>query len=351
VPRNSVSIIIPTRDRSASLKETLSALGGTAVPDDSEVEVLVVDNGSADRTRPVVRQARLWGQAPRYIYEPRAGTSNARNAGLAAARGQVLLWSDDDVAPNRNWIETMCRPILEGRADAVAGRVKLPDSLERPWLQPWHRLCLAVDDRQGAGPTPCRVPSGWLPAPCQLIGANMAFARRVLDKVPAFDAGLGGGALGCGEDTLFSLQLREAGLRIVAGDEGTTVEHHCGEHRLARPFLEDVLASQGRSHAYIDYHWRHHPVLLPRFRGGKSLLALAGLQVLRRLPGAGDPVIGRREARWLWRFAYHQQMAIESRHPRHYEQFGLRPLTAANTFEPHFPGRKLVVARALESRL
>ena len=56
-----------------------------------------------------------------------------------------MLWTDDDVRPGRNWIEAMCRPILDGQADALAGRIVLPAYLQRPWLQPWHRVCLAVD--------------------------------------------------------------------------------------------------------------------------------------------------------------------------------------------------------------
>ena len=180
--------------------------------------MLVVDNGSLDRTRRVVRQAKFWGRAPRYLYEPRPGVSYARNAGLAAARGEVLLWTDDDVRPGRTWIEAMCRPILDGRADAVAGRVKLPDYLERPWLRPWHRVCLAVD-----APTT---------GDFDLTGANMAFARRVLEKVPAFDLELGPGALGlrrgnplfpAARDGRLSSRWRQAKTRppsIIAANSG-----------------------------------------------------------------------------------------------------------------------------------
>ncbi len=112
MPHNLISIIICTRDRAESLKETLRAVGETLVPDDLDVEVLVVDNGSRDRTRRVVRQAKLWGRAPRYVYEPRLGLSCARNTGMAAARGAVLLWTDDDVRPGRACIAAMPRPIL-----------------------------------------------------------------------------------------------------------------------------------------------------------------------------------------------------------------------------------------------
>jgi len=317
VPRKVVSIIICTRDRSASLRETLGAIGATRVPADLALEVLVVDNGSRDRTRPVVRQAKIWGQAARYLFEPRLGQSSARNTAAASAQGEVLLWTDDDVRPCGDWIEAMCRPILEDRADAVAGRVVLPADLERPWLQPWHRDCLAVTDRTTSE--------------FELIGANMAFARRVLEKVPGFDRELGPGAMGFCDDTLFSLQLRRAGFRIAAGGDGSTVAHHCGQQRLTRAALTDILTRQGHSRAYVDYHWKHRTVRLPTFRGAKSLLGLGCLRAFQRLLGEGDAVIGRREARCLWRRSYYRQMAIESQRPRRYERFGLEKLAS---FDP-----------------
>jgi glycosyltransferase involved in cell wall biosynthesis len=320
VPRKVISIIICSRDRAESLKETLRALGETAVPADMAVEVLVVDNGSRDRTRTVVRQTNLWGRAPRYLVEPRSGTAQARNAGLAEAQGDVLLWLDDDIRPGRSWIEAMCRPILEGRADALAGRIKLPRYLERRWLQAWHRVCLAVD-----------APTG---DTFNLVSANMACNRRVLEKVPFFDTELGGGAMGFCEDTLFSLQLRTAGYVLAAAGDDSTVAHHCGEHRLTSNGLRDVLMRQGRSNAYIDYHWRHRTIFLPTFRGGKSWLGLSGTRILQSLLGNGDPVISCLEARWLWRWAYYDQMTIESHRPRRYARFGLAPL-AAEPFAAH----------------
>ena len=310
-----ISIIIPTRDRAESLKETLRAVGEAALPADLSAEVLVVDNGSLDRTRRVVRQAQFWGQAPRYIYEPRPGASCARNAGLTAARGEVLLWTDDDVRPGRTWIEAMCRPILAGRADAVAGRVKLPADLERPWLRPWHRLCIAVDAP--------------VTGDFDLVGANMAFARHVLEKVPAFDQEIGPGALGLGEETLFTRQLLRAGFRLVAAGEDSTAMHHCGVQRLTRSALTSACVAQGRSQAYVDYHWRHRTVWFPALHGGKSFLGLCGLQFFRRLLGVRDPLIGRHEARWLWRWSYYEQMMIEAQRPRQYERFGLEKLVVA----------------------
>jgi hypothetical protein len=167
----------------------------------------------------------------------------------------------------------------------------------------------------------------------QLTGANMAFARRVLDKVPGFDRELGPGGLGFCDDTLFSMQLRAAGFRLAAGGEDSTAEHHCGEHRLMRSALVDVLARQGRSQAYVDYHWKHRSAWFPTFCRAKALLGLSGLRILKRLLGNRNPVIGRREARWLWRWSYHRQMVIEAQRPRQYERFGLEKLEGSFPLE------------------
>ena len=98
----------------------------------------------------------------------------------------------------------------------------------------------------------------------------------------------------------------------------------------------DVLMRQGRSQAYVDYHWKHRSVWFPTFRGGKSLLGLGGLRILQRLLGDRNSVIGRREARWLWRWSYYRQMVIESQRPRQYERFGLEKLVASYPLEAVF---------------
>jgi hypothetical protein len=169
-----------------------------------------------------------------------------------------------------------------------------------------------------------------------LTEANMAFARRVLEKVPAFDPEIGPGALGSCEEALFSRQLVKAGFRLAAAGEDSTVAHHCGQQRLTRGSLADALQRQGRSQAYVDYHWRHRSAWFPTFRGAKWSLGLCGLRILQRLLGERDPVIGRREARWLWRCSYYRQMMIEAQRPRQYARFGLEKLVASYPLEAVF---------------
>jgi len=307
--RNLVSIIVCTRDRAESLRQAIQALDACAVPGDVDVEMLVVDNGSQDRTRTVVRQAKCWGRSPRYLFEPRQGLSRARNAAIVAAQGDVLAWIDDDVQPGANWIETVCRPIVDDLADAVAGRVQHTDLAPRDVIRhPELKVCI-------------------------LSGANMAFARRVLDEVPAFDPELGPGALGYCDDTLFSWQLHAAGFHVASAGEESLVMHQPSESSPTRAAAAEMLAWQARSEAYLDYHWLHRELSLAGLRRAASLLGLAGLEATRRLFRTREATLGRIEACWLWQAGYCRQFQIESRRPRHYELQGLKKLAASNSLE------------------
>jgi len=239
---HSCSVIICTRDRAASLRETLAAIGAVAVPAGMETEVIVVDNASTDRTAEVAKSARLPNSACRYLHEARGGQCFARNTGIAAATGQIIVFTDDDVVPCRNWLAALCSPIAEGRADAVAGEIVLAPDLLRPWMTRMHRNWLASTECDpGAAP--------------RMVGANMAFSRRVLEKVPAFDTELGPGRLGFGDDVVFGEQLAAAGYRIVAAPDAV-VEHHFDPSRLTRASFLDAARKHGRTMGYVDFHWR-----------------------------------------------------------------------------------------------
>ncbi len=301
-----VSIIICTRNRAAQLRQVLKSVASVTVPETLVAELIVVDNGSTDGTEEVVRTSALANMQVRYIREPLTGKGNAYNAGIAAAHGEILLFTDDDVRVPENWIEGMCTPILSGNAHFVQGGVRLAPNLARPWLT--KQLCWSLACTEGMG--------DWA------VGANMAFSREVLSKVPRFDPELGPGALGFEDEVLFFRQLLQAGYRAVPALE-VAVEHHCDESRLLRSSFLNTARAQGRSLAYCEFHWRHRSWSSPRWELAKSVVKLAAfrLRFWRELYQEGMPI--REEVFLLTRIHLYRQYVIERKKPRKYEKLGL----------------------------
>lgn len=318
-----VSIIICTRNRAAALRQTLASLALLDAPPDLDCELIVVDNGSTDDTASVVQDCPIVSMPVRYVHEGQTGKGNAYNAGIAAARGQALLWTDDDVRPPRDWVARMCGPILRGEADAVGGGVHLAPLMHQEWMRPDHRLMLASTEDLPPGTV--------LPS---MLGANMAFARRVLGRVPGFDTELGPGSLGFCEDSLFCLQLREAGFRIATALD-VVVEHHPDPARITpRSFVARVV-KEGQSQAYLSYHWEHDTcthdegtfpeakISHVRLTLLRRMLALAGLRLARRRERALSHTAPDWELRKLRQIAFYRQYLIERRRPRNYHRRGL----------------------------
>ena len=118
----------------------------------------------------------------RYLHEAQKGKSYALNTGLAEARGDVILFLDDDTIPAEDWAEQIVSVLLNEDCDAVTGQITIASNLKRPWLTSAHRWWLASshDAQPHRGSR-------------ELIGANMAFRRSVLERVRAFDPELGPG--------------------------------------------------------------------------------------------------------------------------------------------------------------
>lgn len=111
-----MSVVVPTRDRSPSLARSLAALQRQvgSLP----LEIVVVDDGSkdAEAVKAVVDacpHARLLRTTP-------AGPAAARNAGVRAANGEIVCFTDDDCEPEPEWAERLRGALAEG-ADAVGG--------------------------------------------------------------------------------------------------------------------------------------------------------------------------------------------------------------------------------------
>ena len=98
-----LSICICTFNRERLLRQTLDRLARAAVPSDVSLEVVVVDNNSTDGTTRVIEEAAR-ALPIRGVRELTPGIAAARNAAVRAAAGDLVLWLDDDVLIEPDWI-------------------------------------------------------------------------------------------------------------------------------------------------------------------------------------------------------------------------------------------------------
>ena len=302
-----LSVIICTRNRAESLRSTLESIGKSSVPEGWAVELVMVDNGSSDDTEQVVRRANFSRMPVKYISEPRIGKGYAYNTGISAANGEVLLFTDDDVRVPDNWIEGMCRPILYCGADAVAGGVVFPSQIDRQLKES------SLKNRRGwVASTHELDPS----RPCWMVGANMAFHRRVLKKVPKFDVELGPGALGFSDETLFSLQLLAAGYKLI-GAFDVSVEHHFDLTRLTKEGALDLARKMGRSHAFIFHHWEHQKSRLAVPRLILCYLIRYWMRCLNR-KGSGSGNISEQDLQLEYDLAFYREYIVQRRRQHKY---------------------------------
>lgn len=177
-----ISAVITTYNRSEMLAAALESLlcqktGG--VP----YEVIVVDNNSTDNTRATIESFIAKGHDNlRYVFEPKQGIAHGRNAGIAAAQGGIIAFTDDDVVVTDNWIATIKQAFAENpKVDYIGGKI-LPRWVEPPpqWLTVDHWWPLALLDR---GDERFYVNASH---PLCLPTANASFRRELFSRIGLF---------------------------------------------------------------------------------------------------------------------------------------------------------------------
>jgi GT2 family glycosyltransferase len=307
----SISILLCTRNRAAGLRETLATLGKVRIQPGWTVEVIAVDNASTDDTAAVVKGTALKNMEVRYLYEGQTGKARGLNTGLAQARGEFILFTDDDVFVAEDWVEQLVSALLNDRCDAATGQITLAPHLLRPWMTATHRWCLASshDAKPHEGSR-------------ELIGANMGFRRSVLERVRGFDPELGPGALGLAEDTLFGWQLVQAGLKIKYAPKACAI--HCPDvSRLRRASWLNEARKHGRSEAYLAYHWEHVDVQHPFLEWLSFWMRLQLKKAMHGLPSLDGEGCPGWEMRCILRMEKCRQFCHERRRPRNYSRRGL----------------------------
>lgn len=248
-----LSVVICTHNRAAVLGETLASFSALDIPPSTEVELIVVDNRSVDGTRDVV--ARYISDCIvdcRYIFEPSLGLSNARNRGIAEAKGDLIAFVDDDIYFHGMWLVEMVR-VFERFPDAVcvSGAVVAHYEAGRPdWLDP-DPVWLNMEGMFSI--TSFGERSRYLEPHETPVGANIAFRRHLLNDLGGFSGVLGrhGKVLLSKEESELFFRINKAGMRSVCAPE-SIVHHRIPPERTTKQWITRRFYWQGISQVVFD---------------------------------------------------------------------------------------------------
>lgn len=236
-----ISIIVASHNRSESLIRFLQNLLHQVDPGGAEWEVLIIDNNSTDSTKVVCEPFVLCHpQKFRYIFEAKQGKSLALNSAIHEARGDVLVFTDDDCIPDPGWVGAIVHEFASDPSLFVlGGRVELYCKEDRPiTIRTYMERILFCSLDQLFSLIP---------------GCNMAIRRDVFDAVGDFDPLLGPGTkVEAAEDIEFLYRVFKKGFKIVYCPD-VLVYHNHGRRTDAQVQALNHKYVVGRGAFYCKY--------------------------------------------------------------------------------------------------
>lgn len=250
-----VSVVVCSYNGGRTLAQCLRSLEALAYPD---LEIILVDDGSTDATPQIAAEF----PRVRHLRQPNQGLSVARNVGLHAATGDVIVYTDSDCFADPDWLALLVHQLQTSGAAAVGGPNLTPED-------GWLAGCVACAPGQPIHVLESDEDAEHIP------GCNMAFRRDALLAIGGFDPLF----RKAGDDVDLCWRLREAGYQITFAP-GAFVWHH--RRQGPRAYLRQQ-AGYGEAEALLA---RKHPERFSILGGGiwRGVMygdALAGLRLGR----------------------------------------------------------------------
>lgn len=240
-----VSVVLPTYNRLAQLQQVLAGLEKQSYPFD-KFEVIIVSDGSTDGTNDYLQQVAAQSVLNvRPVLQENQGPAAARNHGIQVARGELILFIDDDVVPVPTLIEAHVASHRRAEHDIVVmGPMHTPSEFN---MKPWVRWEQAMLDKQYE----LWATSEWKSDARRFYTGNASVARQHLLDANGFDTNFRRS-----EDAELAYRLAEQGIEFVFNPEA--VGYHYAERSFASwlqtPYMygrNDVICARDKGHSWL----------------------------------------------------------------------------------------------------
>ncbi len=220
-----ISVIIPTYNRYQDLEKMLKSFFGQKGLDQTAFEVIVVDNGSSDKTRETVE---------------------------ALQKGDIVAFLDDDITIDPNWLLAVDEFFKSTGADAMGGRIIPGYPADLPKWVKENAFCLEGpivchdygDDNKAYNSENMFV----------MVGANMVFKRSVLNEIGYFNEGLlTASRMPLAEDTELAVRLFKSNKKAMYCGKAKVI-HPVTKERMTLSYITKWYYNHGKFYIYLDDH-------------------------------------------------------------------------------------------------
>ena len=239
-----ITLIICTYNREKYIRPLLESIAKNDYPT-ADYEIVLVDNNCTDHTREVCE---AFAEAHpeiifRYVVEPEQGLSAARNKGIKEAKGDIIIYVDDDALVDSDYIRQYAEHFAANPDTMAAGGPIEPlyETEEPSWMSPYTKALLTA--WMNYGNKVREYPKGRYPG-----GGNAAYLKEVFDRVGVFNTELGrkGNLLLASEEKDIFDKMKVLGMKVLYLPN--PVLHHCiPQTKLEEDYFNRLTLQIGRS--------------------------------------------------------------------------------------------------------
>lgn len=229
-----VSVVVATYNAKALLKNALTALINENF-DKNKYEIIVVDDGSKDGTAIFLKNFVKDKPNIHYIQQTNKGVSDARNAGIKIAKGELIAFTDSDCLVDKNWLKEIVKPFEDEEIIGVCGKIISEPKKFNPFAH------YVIDEYA-----------------TEFISCNEAYRKEILDKLNGFDTVFKYGF----DDT--DLFIRAAKLGKLVGNKDAVVCHRALQWSFVKLVKRAKIEFTGQVRfckKYPDVFKNRHPIL------------------------------------------------------------------------------------------